>query len=564
VASAADPSPPAPPRTNPLTKRQLIRALERLAFLAEVAEDRRARGLLRAARALEDEATAPDVLAAEGRLTEVEGIGPKFAELVEALLEGQPAELAEAIRKKVPETIADLARVKGLGAKKIRRLWRELGVNTVGELEHACRENRLVTLDGFGPATQAKVLAGIEALREHEGRLRRDEVQGLVASVLGALDGAHPAYVLGDFRRGHELVDAPVRIAIAEPMPEAVRQAAEATPEVALDPVPRDRLGWHALSQTADPAHLALLAERAVARGVELSTLTADTEEAVYRALALLPTPPERREPGVPLVGEAAARPRLVRLGDLRGAIHNHTIASDGSHTLAEMRAAATERRLDYLAITEHSESAFYARGLDAARLAEQAREIASLNEDGSGAATLLRGVESDILEDGSLDYPDEVLAELDVVVASVHRRYAQDRTAATARMVAAARHPFTAVVGHPTGRLLRGRPPNDFDVDALLDACAESGCAVELNGNPQRLDLSAEHLGRARERGVLVSIAADAHATQELDYLEHALPVARRAGLRPEDVLNTRSLDELRRWLVDRRGRTQATAPTG
>jgi len=362
------------------------------------------------------------------------------------------------------------------------------------------------------------------------------------------------AVVVGGARRGFELIDGPVEILIPEDATAGDEGVIPAPEGVRIRRIPRARLGWEALRGTASEAHLALLQARAAERGVDLDAADAPTEDAVYGALDLVPTPPERREPGVPLVPAGTAAPPLLRREDLRGAIHNHTTASDGSHSLAQMRAAATARGLAYLAITEHSESAFYARGLDAERLAEQAAAIAELNADGTGEAVLLRGVESDILEDGGLDYPDDVLAELELVVASVHRRFSQDRAAATARMVAAARHPRTTVVGHPTGRLLRGRDPNDFDMAALLDACAESGCAIELNGNPQRLDLSAEHLGMAKERGVLVSVAADAHAVHELDFLDYAVDVARRAGLGPDDVLNTRPLEDLRRWLAARR----------
>jgi DNA polymerase (family 10) len=233
------------------------------------------------------------------------------------------------------------------------------------------------------------------------------------------------------------------------------------------------------------------------------------------------------------------------------GALHNHTTASDGTASLVEMRAAAQERGLHYLGISEHSVSAAYAGGLDAEQLAAQGREIAALNA--APGPTLLTGVESDILADGALDYPASVLASLDIVVASVHQRHRQDHAAMTTRMVAAAANPWTDIVGHPTGRLLLGRPPTDFDVAAFLDAAALNGCAVELNASPHRLDLNAEHLAMAKERGLLVSIAADAHSQRDLDNLDYGITIARRAGLSVEDVLNARPLDELLLWLAGR-----------
>ena len=232
--------------------------------------------------------------------------------------------------------------------------------------------------------------------------------------------------------------------------------------------------------------------------------------------------------------------------------LHNHTLASDGSHSIEQMRDAAAAAGLAYFGISEHSVSAFYARGLQADALTEQTKKIAELNSAGAGCV-LLTGVESDILEHGELDYPPEILSGLEVVIASIHRRYRHDRETRTQRLVNAAKNPLTTCIGHPTGRLLLGRKPGDFDVEELLDACAESGCAIELNANPARLDLSAEHLMKAKERGVLVSISADAHSIQEIRNLDHGVAIARRAGLTVDDVLNCRPLEALRAWLQDR-----------
>lgn len=521
-----------------MKRRQLVEALDRLAFAAELEGDRRARALGAAAWALRQIEEDPRELVESGRLAQVKGIGPKTAQLVAELIDGIRPKVAEELEAKVPAGLFELRRIKGLGPKKIGTLHRELGVGSLGELEHACTENRLVHLAGFGDKTQASVLEQIRALHASAHLRRRDQAVALVAPFVARGD-----VVTGGLRRGFELVELPIEV--------VTTRDGEATEGVRLVVVEASRVGVEALLRTASVEHLALLAERAQARGTTLASIEANDEDAVYAALDLLPTPPERREPGVPLVVKGQARPPLVRREDLRGALHNHTVASDGSATLEAMRAAATDRGLEYLGITEHSVSAFYARGLDTARLEEQRRTIEAL-EDAPGC-TLLAGVESDILEDGNLDYPDEVLRTLPIVVASVHRRFGQDRAATTARMVAAAHNPRTTIVGHPTGRLLLSRPPNDFDLDALLDACAESGCAIELNASPHRLDLGVEQLTKAKAKGVLVSIGADAHATHELDNLEHGVAIARRAGLAPEDVLNARSLGELRSWLASR-----------
>ncbi|MBX3245852.1 MAG: hypothetical protein KF901_01580 [Myxococcales bacterium] len=587
-----------------MKRRELLATLERLAFAAELAGDRRQRPLQSVAWAMRHLDEDPRELVESGKLAAARGVGPKMVALVADLLDGIEPAIVRELEGDLPRGLFELRRLKGLGAKKIHQLWTELGVTNLAELEHACSENRLVTLQGFGAKTQASLLTQLAALAATAHHRRRDQVAALVGPVLAALE-AHPdvqaALVLGDYRRGRSLVELPIQIAVArrpadaasDAPPLAPRKPLDATSDSALDAtsdaaladtseaaasplhaarpladmsegapldveVPQgvelvdvapDRLGAFAIARTAAPEHVAALEARARTLGLELDTLRAPDEESVYVALGLHPTPSERREAHVPLVQAGRAVTPLVRLEDLRGSLHNHTNASDGAASLEAMRAAATALGHEYLAITEHSVSAFYARGLDALRLETQRAAIETLAR--APGCALLAGVESDILEDGALDYPPEVLAPLDLVVASVHRRFAHDRDAATRRLVAAARNPHTRVLGHPTGRLLLGRPPVDFDVDAVLEACATAHCAVELNASPHRLDLDAEHLAKAKARGVLVSIAADAHATAELENLRYGVAIARRAGLTAEDVLNTRPLPDLRAWLT-------------
>jgi DNA polymerase (family 10) len=266
----------------------------------------------------------------------------------------------------------------------------------------------------------------------------------------------------------------------------------------------------------------------------------------------------EQRQ-GAILVGISGPRPELVRLEDLKGSLHNHTEQSDGVDTLEQMWAAAKKLGHAYIAITDHSQSAFYARGLQPERLDAQVSALAQLRRQ--GAPWILSGIESDILVDGALDYPPEVLEALDVVVASIHNRNRMDKPTLTARIVRAVKDPHTAILGHPTGRLLLSRPAAEIDMEAVLDACAAGGVSVELNAHPHRLDLNVEHLRMAKERGVLVSINADAHIGGGLQHLEHGVAVARRAGLRAEDVLNTRGLEELRGVIAEGRRRRAAAS---
>ncbi|HJL15527.1 MAG TPA: PHP domain-containing protein [Sandaracinaceae bacterium LLY-WYZ-13_1] len=549
-------------------RRAVTDALERLAFAATLLGDPRARTWASAAWAVRSLKGDVEAMHADGSLAEVRGVGEGVMDVVGEVLTGERPEALRRMEAQIPEGLFAIRRIKGLGPKKIAALFEQLGVATLGELEYACLENRLVDLKGFGAKTQAKVLAQIRAIRETEGLMRRDQAAAVLDAVLAHVRevlGAR-AVAVGEHARGLELVRE--LAVLVETSDEAAARAAvdEARPpetEVAAHVAEPGRFGVAELWRTSSEGHRARMIERAGALGMVLDEggladddgeLFCATAADVYEALGLVPTAVERREDRVPLVERGRAAPELVTRAALRGALHNHTIASDGSASLEEMRDAAAAHGLSYLGISEHSRSAFYARGLDEERLRAQVEAIRALRAQDEDGCVLLTGVESDILADGSLDYAPDLLDELDVVIASVHRRHGQGPEAMTARMLAAARHPHTDVVGHPTGRLLLGRPPSEYDVEAFLDACAANDVAVELNANPHRLDLNEVHLAMAKERGVLVSIAADAHATRELDHLEHGVTLARRAGLGPEDVLNARTLDELRAWRDARR----------
>lgn len=552
------------------TRRTVVDVLERLAFAAELLGDDGAKGYAQAAWAVRS--FEADLAAAHqsGELAKVRGIGKSTLAVIDTVLRGEHPDALARFEAQLPAGLFEMRRIKGLGAKKIGALHRELGIASLGELEYACKENRLLDLKGFGKKTQASVLEQIAALRQTEGRMRRDRARAVLEPYVAALraqPGVVKVVAVGELPRGLEIVsELAVLVAGSDEAIASVPKPVDGVVEVHRASL--EAFGARAVWLTSSAAHREALVAHAKPQGHVLDEaglataegvpVPCEDEDALYRALGLATTPPERREAGVPLVHLGRAVPRLVTLADLRGALHNHTVASDGSATLEEMAHAAAARGLEYLGISDHSHSAFYARGLDAARLLAQSGEVAAR---ASGGCTLLTGVESDILADGSLDYDVDVLARLDVVIASVHRRHAQSAEQMTARMCAAAQNPWTAIVGHPTGRLLLGRPPSEYDVEAFLDACAASGCAVELNANPHRLDLNEQHLASAKERGVLVSIAADAHSTEELDNLAYGVTIARRAGLTPEDVLNARSLAELRAWLDARRTRALARA---
>ncbi len=585
-------------------RRVASNVLSRMAFALEILEgpSPRARTYGQASRTVFQLEGDLAELRASGALDRVRGLGPACLAVVDDVIAGrEPAELA-ALEAKIPEGLFAIRRIKGLGPAKIRALYLPpekggLGITTLGELEHACKENRLVTLPGFGEKTQANVLAGVQAERRHDGMHLRDAALemarelALIGSPAPAspVRGLHPlpsepsgastpsrtlrgegrrTALLGDLATGAELVASIAVLVEGEGAPHEEVVLGEGV-KASLFRARADSFGVVSVRETSDAEHLSSLRARALERGLLLEearlsrdgdTVPVPDDAALYAALDLVPVPAEaRRGPALARTGKAPKE--LVQRGDLRGALHNHTLASDGVATLSQMRQAAIAWGLSYLGISEHSQSADYARGLSPERIDAQRAEIAAMNGEGS-TCTLLTGIESDILGDGALDYPDAVLAPLDVVIASSHRRFALDREKSTARMVRAASAKMTDIVGHPTGRLLLGRPPLDFDIEAFLDACLVSGCAVELNGSAHRLDFGARELAMAKERGILVSIAADAHATGEIaDHLAHGLAVARRAGLTPDDVLNTKPLPALRAWLEARRPRQGAAS---
>ncbi len=556
-----------------MDRRTVVKVLQRLEFACELLGRPEARGWGSAAWSIRN-LKGGDLgeMLETGALAKVRGVGSASLDIVRQVLAGETPAKLTALEGELPLGLFEIRRIRGLGPKKVKLLWQELEVTTLGELEYACLENRLVDLKGFGAKTQAKVLDGLTQLREFAGLCRLDQAQAAAAPLLEALEGAEAvsaATAVGPLRRGAETVpgvDLLVIGAEAAALAAVTADAATFTRdgiEIRLHLRPDDgQRGAHEALLTGSDGHVDALKAAAEAAGLKLGELglwrddelvPCPTEDALYEALGLLPTAPERREDGVPLTRRGAARPRLLRREDLRGALHNHTTASDGAHSLAEMQAAARDLGLTYLGISDHSESAFYASGLAAPELVSQRAAIAALNAS-APACRLLTGVESDILRDGALDYPPDVLEPLEIVIASVHSRHGQGHDEMTARMVTAARNPWASVIGHPTGRLLLGRPPSDYDVAALLDACAESGCAIELNASPHRLDLSERWLAEARDRGVLVSIAADAHSTRALAHLDFGVTIARRAGLTPEDVLNCREVDDLLAWAATRR----------
>lgn len=487
-------------------------------------------------------------LVREGRARELRGIGPGIERRLRELVEtGEIEELKELQREISPE-LAGLGRFLGVSVKRMLEIGRVLDVRSLAELREAAREGRLREVPGIGPETERKLLAALE--REPRATAVRGlplhRSRPLVEAIAEALGGV----AAGDPRRW---VDASARLAVVvgAEQPEPVLEEFEALAQIVavVEREPR----W-ALGVTVEGVLIELVVAEPRRLGTELVRATgspeyvaalgalpeAPDEQSVYRALGIPFVPPELRE------GEFRGdAPRLLELADVRGDLHTHTTWSDGKASVYEMGAAARERGYDYLAICDHTVSVGAVPGLDADGVRRQGEEITEVNER-LAPFRLLRGTECDIRRDGSLDLPDDLLAELDWVQASVHGGQRGSRDELTKRVLAALESPFVSCLSHPTGRLINHRPPNAVDLEAVFARLAGQGRAVEVNGLPDRLDLRDEHVRLARDAGVAIVVNTDAHSTRGLGNMELAVATARRGGTTADDVVNTRPLDEV------------------
>jgi DNA polymerase (family X) len=565
--------PPCPGRTcevSALNNLDVARALFEIAELLELkGEDPfKVRAYRKAGESVELLVDEVEVLTRQGRLLAVPGIGKAIGAKIAELVTTGKLEALEELRRAFPPGVRDLTRVPGLGAKTAMLLYTRLGIDSLDRLELAAREGQLRDLPGVGARKEAQILAQLQKLRTWQERVSISSVAP-VADALADHLRRHPAVqraeVAGSIRRRQETVD-DIDLVVATDRPAEVLdfirglpvagQVVAETPahiklqtslgrdmEVVVVPPPQFARSW--LKMTGSAEHLKALG--ALPDG--------DSESAIYQALGLPWIPPELREGLGELEAARLGRlPRLIERADLLGDLHTHTRASDGTATLLEMAAAAIATGHRYLAICDHSRSLAIAGGLSVERLALQSAEIRRLNP-GFDGFRLLRGTEVDILKDGSLDFPDDVLAGLDVVVASIHSHMGLDPVTQTERLLRAIRNPHVDIIGHPTGRVLGRRDPYGLDFERILQACAETDTALEISASPARLDLSDRHARLAKAYGVKLVINTDAHSTHELQVLEYGVGQARRAWLEPGDVVNTMAPDQLLAWLAKEKG---------
>ncbi len=518
------------------------------------------------------------------------GIGQGLFANIETLVRTGSLPYYDDLRSRFPPALRECLRIPGLGARKVRQLHEALGIDSLETLERACREGRLAAVKGFGPASVGRIVKGIALLRSsagfhrYPGALRRGEE---VLQSLRATGLASRIQIAGSLRRRKEIIrDIDVVAASREPellsaafrnLPGAADVTAEGPTKTSLRfadglaadlrVVSEEEFPSALLYFTGSQEHNTQLRGRAKRLGMKLNEyglfaaeaagrpVPCDSEAAIYAALGLAYIEPELREGwGEIEAAERGTLPVLLEKRDLRGLIHLHTTASDGRDTLEDMVAAARGAGYSYAAITDHSQSAAYAGGLDEAQVLAQREEVRVLRRS-LPDFRIFHGTEADILADGSIDYGDEFLKGFDIVVASVHSRFGLPREEQTRRLIRAVENPLVSVLGHPTGRLLLSREGVTADWEAVLDAAARSGCAFEVNCNPERLDLDWRLCRRAADAGVLLSIGPDAHSVAELELVSLGVGIARKGWVAAAATLNARSADELAAWLERRRG---------
>ncbi len=520
-----------------------------------------------------------------GELQDIPGVGEAISEKIRELLETGSLLFLEELKAEVPPSLVELLDVPGLGPKRVGQFWRELEITTLDELQSAAESQKLRALDGIGPKTEENILSGVASLKKRSGRTRLGDAlpfAGKQLKRLRALPSVTAAEAGGSLRRMRETVG-DLDLLVASEDPETVMETFLNSPEVEdivsqgdvkssvvyknglraqLWVHPPERFGTALQYATGAADHNVRMRELALDQGYSLSEhallrveddteLLFTEENGLYEKLGLPWIPPELREDrGEIQAAKEGALPVLIQQEDIISELHSHSTWSDGRFSIKEMALGAIKRGYQILAITDHSQSLGIAGGLTADELKRQRDEIQKVEEELGDRIILLQGVEMEILADGSLDFPDQVLAELDIVVASLHTSMRQPREKATARLLNAIHNPYVDIIGHPTNRLIGRRDPADLDMDAVLETAAARGTALEINANPMRLDLSDIYVRRAIQMGIPISINTDAHGPDELDYLVYGVATARRGWVSADKVINTWPVETLMKWL--------------
>lgn len=569
-----------------MTNQEIAAVFDEVADLLEFqgANAFRVRAYRNAARTIHDltESVADIVPDANRSLCDIEGIGKDLADKIITLVQTGSLPMLNELLSEIPETVLAILRVPGLGPKRAAQLYHDLKITTLDELREACESHKVQELKGFGPKMEATILQGLDIASEAERRMlwidADDNVQNILAYMRGckAVDQIAAA---GSYRRCKETVGDLDFLAVTRDVDAVMNHLAAfggvdsiiargdtkmslrlaGGVQVDLRTVPAESFGAALQYFTGSKEHNIVLRGRAKSRGLKINEygvfrgdqqIAGRTEEEVYGTLDLPCFPPELREARREFDwADAGALPKLVELSDIRGDLHMHSTWTDGMATIEEMADAAKQRGLKYIAITDHSKRVTMVGGLNADQLRQQWAEIDELNKRLTGII-VLKGVEVDILERGGLDLPDDLLADADWVVASVHFGQQQSREQITGRVLDALQNPYVAVLAHPTGRMLLARKPYEIDMDAVMRAARDNGKMLELNAHPKRLDLDDVACAAAKDLGIPIVISTDSHRTEGLDAMRCGIQQARRGGLTKSDVANTRTWPQIKKML--------------
>lgn len=573
----------------------VIRILHETATLMELAgeDSYRVQAYHNAARLLESQPTNLLKHLEEGNLRNVRGIGESMLQKIETILRTGSLPALEELRTHTPQGLLEILRIQGLGPKKVRALHTQLGITTLLELKKACEQGKVAELKGFGEKSQQKILEGIAFLNVTGQRVRIDEALPLgliLLERLKKLPNVIRAELCGSLRRRKE-TSKDIDILISSDNPRPIMDAFVNLPEVVRvtghgetksSVVAALKFGSKTITLPADlrivtddvfpfalhhftgsKEHNIRMRSLAQSRDWSLSEyglatatglIPCQTEHDIFKALDMEYIPPELREDTGEIESALTKNlPRLVERHHLRGVFHNHTTYSDGSATLEEMALACKNLGLEYFGVGDHSQSLKIARGMSPETALKQIAEIDRVNQKLKGIQ-ILKGIECDILEDGSLDYDSEFLKNFDYVVASVHTHFSMSSQEMTARICKALQHPATTMLGHPTGRLLLRRDAYKVDLDEVLRVAVQNHKWIEINANPYRLDLDWQYVKKAKELGIPIVINPDAHSPEELSYIDYGIHVARRGWLEPTNVWNTKSLEEITKILAERK----------
>jgi DNA polymerase (family 10) len=563
-----------------MDKREISQMFEEIALMLDLKGENpfKSKAYINAARTIELLEGDIGDFVLEDRLEEIKGIGKAIGEKLIEIVHTGKLEYYDELRTSIPAGLFDMLKIPGVGPKKVKAIYEKLDVKSIGELEYACIENRLLDLEGFGKKTQANILKGIEDMKKFQGQFLFGEVFYLAEEVKKVVQQSgltDRCEITGSIRRRKEVVKDIDMIATSDnplklmdyfttlPYVEEIVAKGDTKSTVRLQNginmdlrVVADREYPYVLNHfTGSKEHNTAIRHRAKAMGIKVNEyglfrgedlILCHTEANIYDVLGLDYIPPEMRENNGEI--EAAEKhqlPKLIELHDIRGAFHVHTMYSDGENSIEEMVQAARAIGLSYLGITDHSRSAFYARGLNRDEIMRQLEEIDRLNEKYKDFR-IFKGIESDILPDGELDYEDKVLELFDFVIASVHSSFNLDKEKMTSRLIKAIKNKYTTMLGHPTGRILLARKEYELDMYAVIDAAKEYNKLIEINADPHRLDLDWRYLKYAKEKKVQVAINPDAHTARGLKNIAYGVDIARKGWLEPEDVINAKALQEL------------------